>query len=309
MEKPNNLLFTNKYHAITYILHNLKNNYKKVILPSVIGHSENNIFSNSFTGLYYYNFKDYSPDYENIKELIDKNSLLVLRDINPCREENIPEIVNDCGLVIKENSYVFEKDDEYVKNIIRIGNLNVFYRSPLGVYVETNDNVDSKYYEKLPRTKESFSFRISSSFYSFIRNNEGVLDLIDEHIERVKSSDSPRLGKFLEKRIRKIDMKSLIANFNKTGGEVNKNIKNRHFKILYCKKFVYSALIIFVRDKTSLFSYLEDNGIKPLNYFENDLPMNERGVKFNDSLIFIGLAHFLGNDKEIKRLIDVLNRW
>ncbi len=309
MKRTKNLLFTNKYHAISYVLNNLKNNYGKVVLPSIIGKRENNIFSNFFTELYYYDFVDYSPDYENINELIDKNSLLVLRDIYPCGAKNIANIFDRCGLTIKENIYIYDNDSYHLKNVINMDNLNLFYRSPLGVCVEPNVNIETGNYEKLRKTKEPFSFRFSSNFYRFIRNNKGVLNLIDEHIENIKNSDFPRLGAFLESRINGVYTKSLNDNFKKICSEINKNVENRHFKILYCEKFVYFALVILVRDKKDLFSYLMDNEIKPLNYFENDLPMNEKSAEFNDSLIFIGLAHFLDNDKEIKRLIDVLNRW
>jgi len=130
MKRTKNLLFTNKYHAISYVLNNLKNNYGKVVLPSIIGKRENNIFSNFFTELYYYDFVDYSPDYENINELIDKNSLLVLRDIYPCGAKNIANIFDRCGLTIKENIYIFDNDSYHLKNVINMDNLNLFYRSP-----------------------------------------------------------------------------------------------------------------------------------------------------------------------------------
>ncbi len=310
MKKENVLFFTNKNNALNYLLPNLKSKFARVVLPSVIGENENKIFANYFTELDYYGYRGYLPDYDQISDLINNDSLLYLKDLYDCNKEEEKKLTGKAGLVIKDNYYIIDK---YIKNdyynVIQIGEVNFFYREPLGVYVNSKNNLKPYGYAELSRTKYSFLFHFGVSLYNILRHNNGLLDLIDEHIELIEKSNTPRLPQFIERKILNTDLHTVSDDFRNMWKRLSEGIENPHFKVLFCEKHIYLSLILYVRDKSDLMNYLAENGIKSLEYLHNDLPLNEEGKIFNDSLIFISLAYFLRDDKKIDRLIDILNRW
>jgi len=311
------LLFVNKYFTIKYITKHLKFEFNRILLPDIIGEKLNSHVASIFPNVDYYGYTGYKPNFNEIIDKVDKNTLIYFKEIyGHLSDKNIFKLSKKAGLVINDIPFCFMdfmniSSDIY--NLITIGDIFIKCKYTSASFaVFSKGLLDIMPYGNLQRSDRNMDFAIADFIYRkipFISNMvKGLRNIIDENTLKMKNGDKERLPKNLENQLSKMNFeiyKNKLISFN---SYAKRNFNNKHIYLMMKDNCIYTYLILLVRDKEKLTEYLKSSNIESIDYFDYDIPLNAISKKANNEIVLIPFGLYY-NQNDIRYIIEVLNKW